>query len=88
MPHPGSYRSALSMGLAAGVVLSSVWVRVQAGKGIRNTYDSSFFGCGAFNRLECPLVRRLERDMPAKRRDTPNNEYHVTRQTFHNKCLG
>lgn len=46
MPHPGSYRSALSTGLAAGVVLSSVWVRVQAGKGIRNTYDSSFFlGC-------------------------------------------
>lgn len=42
MPHPGSYRSALSKGLAAGVVLSSVWVRVQAGKGIRNTYDSFF----------------------------------------------
>lgn len=76
MPHPGSYRSALSTGLAAGVVLSSVWVRVQAGKGIRNTYDSSFFlVVTGFNRLGRPLVRRLERDMPAKRRATPNNEY-------------
>lgn len=53
-PEPGS---------AAGVVLSSVWVRAQAGKGIRNIYDSFFFfffGCGAFNRLKRPLVRRLE----------------------------
>lgn len=76
MPHPGSYRSALSTGLAAGMVLSSVWVQVQAGKRIRNTYDSSFFWLWTgFNRLERPLVRRLERDMPAKRRDMPNNEY-------------
>lgn len=52
MPHPGSYRSALSTGLAAGVVLSSVWVRVQAGKGIRNTYDSFFFGCDGIQQTE------------------------------------
>lgn len=48
------------LGSAAGVVLSSMWVRAQARKGIRNIYDSFFFGCGAFNRLKCPLVRRLE----------------------------
>lgn len=77
VPHPGSYRSALSTGLAAGVVLSIVWVRVQAGGGgaLEILMIPLFFGCGTFDRMEHPLVCRLQRDMPSKRRDTPNNEY-------------
>lgn len=42
--HPGSYRSAPSKGLAAGMVLSHVGAGT-GWKGIRNTYDSFFFGC-------------------------------------------
>lgn len=41
--------------------------------GLANTCDF-FIWCGAFKRMERPLVRTLESDMPAKR-DTPDDEY-------------